>query len=97
MESQKPEVQLGQGEIEAVVGKLRGYGNDRFVVAYPRDSEITNGKDITFSTKNWRGDSDPCHGEVVILGDVRLFAKGWRALYARPVSLQVISQKRGEV
>ncbi len=90
----KPQVRRDSdnGFIKAVVGKVRDNGKGVFAVAYLQNGEthpnISAGESITFSLDDWGGRLQPRVGQVVLLGDVQCFAKGWRALSARPVTLE---------
>ena len=83
-------------EVEAVVSAVKGTEGNRFAVAYPsRDGQfVPSGTTITFSLSEWEGEREPRRGQVVLLGDVEKFAKGWRARRARPVQLD--SKKKEE-
>jgi hypothetical protein len=72
------------GDIRAMVGIIRGDGAARFAVTYPQDAKGQQ-KDITFSLSDWDGDHEPRKGQMVVLSEIQLFAKGWRALKARPI------------
>ena len=86
------------GSIRATVGKVRGEGDRRFAVAYLEPGtthpRIQSGESITFSLTDWRGDVDPRKGQVVMLESVQRFAHGWRALCARPISLEPQATRR---
>ena len=72
-------------ELTATVGKLRGEGDGKFVITYPTvpiPPPFVQGDNITFTLSDWTGSEEPRKGEVVRLSEVRLFAKGWRALKA---------------
>jgi len=77
--------------IRATVGKIRGEGTNRFIVTYPQqeltDPPIKTDETITFSLANWKGTNEPQKGQVVVLFDVQLFAKGWRAMSAESIML----------
>ncbi len=47
--------------------------------------KIQRGSHITFSMENWQGKRTPLCGQVVILEELTLFKKGWRALSAKPI------------
>ncbi|RJQ37496.1 hypothetical protein C4552_00450 [Candidatus Parcubacteria bacterium] len=74
--------------LRAIVLNIRGSGDKRFAVAYAETPEapFTNSTSITFSLSDWTGTTDPRKGEVVELAEIREFAKGWRALLARPAT-----------
>lgn len=76
-------------KIEAIVGSVLGSGSRRFAVTYPRaaQSGVTENTSITFSLADWNGIGEPRKGQVVILEEVQRFARGWRALRARPIPL----------
>lgn len=69
--------------IRAVVGKVF----DDYVVAYPEEEcgDLRVIDSITFSLSNWTGNREPQVQQVVLLGDVALYARGWRALSASPI------------
>lgn len=72
-------------KIVAVVSDVRGEGKKRYAIAYPREPtpEIPEGQSVTFSIDlAWQEDREPQQGQVVLLGDMTLFEKGWRALRA---------------
>lgn len=91
----------GDGAIRAVVGKVRGEGQNRFAVTYlDRDTThpgISQGESITFSLADWHGDSEPRKEQVVELLGVQLFVKGWRATSARPITLQPQATRKEQV
>ena len=78
-----------ENEVEAVVSAIKGVGDNRYVVAYPsQDGKLVpSGTTITFSMSEWKDRFEPRRGQVVLLGDVEKFAKGWRARRARPIRL----------
>jgi len=82
----------GRGAIRAIVGKVRGDGKFRFVIAYLEKGVtlpgIGEGESITFSLSDWQGDQEPRKEQVVLLEGVQLFQKGWRATLARPIVLE---------
>ncbi|MBI4132246.1 MAG: hypothetical protein HY474_01295 [Candidatus Sungbacteria bacterium] len=86
------------GEIEAVVSAVYRETGQRFAVSFPRRPYpgIREGASITFSLNDWYGGEDPRKGQVVRLRRVQQFAKGWRALEARPVTLTRIEHERTE-
>lgn len=49
--------------------------------------ELTTKTSITFTLVNWCGDGDPSPGQVVVLQNVQLYERGWRAASARPITL----------
>jgi hypothetical protein len=40
---------------------------------------------VTFSLSEWSGEHKPKPGQLVLLGDIERFTKGWRARQAIPV------------
>lgn len=66
-------------ELEAVVGDV--LVDDEYAVAYAM------GAKITFSLCVWQDAWPPQKSQVVLLGGIRKYAKGWRARTARPVLL----------
>lgn len=83
-ESNEPE------EVEAVVGAVKGEGDDRFAVAYPTQNNplIPKRTVITFSLSEWESKREPRCGQLVLLAEIERFAKGWRARRARPVRMK---------
>jgi hypothetical protein len=73
-------------EIRARVGTV--HQAEGYVVAYVVQGtpELTNGEDVTFSLTLWQGERLPVKNQIVVLDDVELFSKGWRAQKALPVS-----------
>jgi len=51
--------------------------------------KIASGTHITFSLKDWQGNSLPRCGQVVTLEQITLFRKGWRSLFAAPIQIEV--------
>lgn len=81
-------------EIEAIVGSVLGNGNNRFAVTHTAAATpLPRGTNVTFSLTVWEGGSEPRKGQVVMLGGIERFAKGWRASRARPITLTIASQK----
>lgn len=82
----------GNGAIRAVIGKVRDSGEQRFAIAYLEKGAtlpgIGEGESITFSLSDWQGEQEPRKEQVVLLEGVQLFAKGWRAISARPIILE---------
>ncbi len=80
------------GVIRAVVGKVRGEGQHRFAIAYLEKGAthptISQRESITFSLTDWQGEREPRKEQVVLLEGVQLFARGWRAIVARPITLE---------
>jgi hypothetical protein len=75
-------------EVEVTIGDVRGLGDRRYAFAYTtQNGSLPEGTPITFSMKYWRGKGEAQKGQVVILREVQMFAKGWRAFDARPVPL----------
>jgi hypothetical protein len=58
-----------------------------YALAYIQTEGPSKGKDVTFSLGCWQGQVAPQNGQVVELKDIQLFAGGWRAEEARPVTL----------
>ncbi len=83
--------------IRGIVASVHDDGNDGFVSVSLRTSVagVPEGTHITFSLKDWRGDNLPRKGQMVDLGDVSLFEKGWRALSARPIQLKRTENQKG--
>lgn len=81
--------QQSQRTVRAVVGSVESKGRTEFVVAYLEKgknlSEIGPDESVTFSMSCWHGTTPPQNGQVVELSNIQKFAKGWRALSARPV------------
>lgn len=52
-----------------------------YAVTYPIEEmpPVNTGTPITFSLSDWKEDSPPQKGQVVILEKVQLFVRGWRA------------------
>jgi hypothetical protein len=75
--------------IRAIIGKVRGDGEQRFAIAYLQKGVtvpgIKEGESITFSLKCWQGQSEPTKEQVVLLEGIELFRQGWRAQCARPI------------
>ncbi len=81
---------------EAVVGAVAGKADQRYAVAYlsePTDN-VSKDEAVTFSLKVWKGECEPQRGQVVLLGRIEKFVKGWRALYAKPVILKLKKPKQ---
>ena len=81
-------------QIEAIVGKICSFGKGSFAVFYQcatgegGSHPLPLEESITFSLESWsQRECPPEVGQVVILGEVRKFARGWRAKLARPVVL----------
>lgn len=56
--------------------------------------KISKGSHITFSMCDWQGNESPRCGQVVALDNLTLFRRGWRALKASPIQIQI--QNRDE-
>jgi hypothetical protein len=78
-------------ELRAIVGRIVGQAPRGFAVTYlqPMDQhpDISCEDTVTFSLTDWEGEDGPQKEQVVILDDVQLFRKGWRARSARPIML----------
>ncbi|HYD93069.1 MAG TPA: hypothetical protein VEB18_01255 [Candidatus Paceibacterota bacterium] len=77
--------------VVAIVG-----GERPFAVTYPSKRSV-GGKlrehtSITFSLSSWRGKDRPQCGQMVVLEDILLFKRGWRARVAYPISLSNTQQ-----
>lgn len=96
--SQKPEVQERPEEpIRGIIGKIRGEGQDRFAITYvDGESPLPRGTNVTFSFPDWEGVITPIKGQVVLLYEVQLFAKGWRARRACPITPTSQKPKEGD-
>ena len=85
--------------IRAIVGKVRGDGKFRFAIVYLEKGVILpgikEGESITFSLSDWQGEIEPQKEQVVLLDDVRLFMRGWRAHSARPITLEPQATRKG--
>ncbi len=82
---QKPKEEGPPAELEAVVGKVRGEGENKFAVTYPCAPvplPFKQGETITFSLSDWTGNMEPRTGQRVILSELHPFLRGWRALKA---------------
>ena len=87
MSSSKQEVSSPVDEFEVTVGEIFGVGEGQYAVTYTtRNGNLPKGTPVTFSLKYWKGKGKPQKGHVAILREVQMFAKGWRAFEARPVS-----------
>ena len=76
--------------IEAVVTSVEGRRGREYVVtkltpSSSRPTNISQGATVTFSMSAWKGDHEPKHGQLVRLGDIEKFSRGWRARLAEPV------------
>src|SRR5258708_162064 len=93
--SQQQEASL---EIEATVAKIHGEGRSRFFIAYPTHNHqygVTKDTPITCSLSNWSGEFDPLKSQMVMLKEIQLFVRGWRARFARPIQLNGNSKQQG--
>ncbi len=80
--------------LEATVGEIRSSSNGRYAVTFTKiDGVLPKGTAVTFSIEYWKGSADVRKGQVVLLGNLQKFAKGWRAFEARPFSLAEINQQ----
>lgn len=63
---------------------------DRHAVAYATADvgDLTTDDSITFSLKDWRGIEEPQVPQIVMLYNVMLYDRGWRAQEAFPVTPQ---------
>ena len=50
--------------------------------------DLMTTESVTFSRTEWKGKSDPEAGQIVDLEETYLYARGWRAKYAHPVTPQ---------
>lgn len=81
------------GSVRAVVGQICGEGSKRFAVTYPEEGSAPKelcSKTVTFSLNRnvWNDDLEPEQGQIVVLDNLRLFERGWRAGSARPITLK---------
>lgn len=82
----------GLSQITSVRGVVTAVhvGEEGFASTSLHDAvdNIPKGTHITFSLRDWRdGGNLPRKGQVVSLEKITLFEKGWRALCARPISI----------
>lgn len=49
---------------------------------------VPDGTHITFSLDDWHGRFPPRKNQLVVLEEVDLFDKGWRALWAGPIQMK---------
>lgn len=78
--------QLDVDEVMAVVCDIRGPTGKQFVVTRTQSGMPPYGRaTITFSLAAWSDTHPPIESQQVILSNVQLFEKGWRARSARPV------------
>jgi hypothetical protein len=74
-------------DLEVVVGDIIDAKGHKFVVTYiVNDGALPKGTSITFSMKYWEEETEPQKGQVLIVGKVQKFVKGWRAFEAHPVT-----------
>jgi hypothetical protein len=76
--------------IEAVVTSVEGNQGRRYAVTRLKDSPspdsiLSKSATVTFSLSEWKSERDPVPGQLVFLGDIEQFSKGWRARSAKPV------------
>ena len=76
-------------EIRVTVGMVSEKG---FVITYPEDKDnlpegVKANESITFDLKFWEESECPTKGQVVILSNLKRFARGWRAFSVRQVIL----------
>ena len=92
MGEKKKEESSNLEEVEASVGNVVTTGKSPYFVAYPRSTAgLPAGSEnlaITCSLNNYDDDDPPVKGQVVILSNVREYARGWRAGQARPKRLK---------
>ncbi len=76
--------------IEAVVISVEGRKGNEYVItklttSASRPASIPTSATVTFSLSEWSGEHKPKSGQLVLLGDIEKFTKGWRARQAMPV------------
>lgn len=61
---------------------------ETYVVAYPRHNigDLTTGDSVTFALCDWHGSDEPQCSQVIMLVNTMLYAQGWRAREAYPVT-----------
>lgn len=77
--------------IEAVVTQVHD-GPKPFVSTSLRKSigdDLPKGTHVTFSLGLWTEEKPPEAGQVVRLGDLRLYSGGWRAFSVQPIIAEV--------
>ena len=77
-------------ELEAVVTSVTGRKGNEYVVtrltpSSARPSGMSDQATVTFSLSVWKGEHMPENGQLVRLGDIEKFARGWRARIAKPI------------
>jgi hypothetical protein len=75
--------------IKAVISKVCGQGQERYVVTYLKDysqaPEVPVNDTVTFSIDAWEGQVEPEVNQVVVFPDgLQEYSRGWRALKAKP-------------
>lgn len=85
MKDTQPQGTRQEQPVQAVIGSVKeGKG---YATAFPIPGQsLPPGTDITFSLGQWSGKVTPLKSQVVMLDDVTMFARGWRASSARPVT-----------
>ena len=75
--------------VRATVSKIV-VGKKPFVVTRPEDASIlgNSGGSITFGLNAWSGTERPHVGQLVQLEAIQLFAGGWRAMHAHPITFE---------
>jgi hypothetical protein len=76
--------------MEAVVTSVDGRQGKEFVMtkltrSSSRTTKLPLEAAVTFSLSEWQSKHPPKKGQLVLLGDIEKFEKGWRARLARPV------------
>ena len=76
--------------LEAVVTLVDGRKGREYVVTKlqsspPLKSDLPSEATVTFSLSVWESKHAPEAGQLVLLGDIEKFAKGWRARTAKPI------------
>lgn len=97
----RPSAPANHQVFEGEVTTIHGRGKGRFVSTKLRQESagLAKGLHVTFSMRDWKGSEPPRLGQVVLLENLNLFRGGWRALSARPVTLNTMRQdwrERGE-
>lgn len=89
--------------VEVTIGDLSGFGREEYFYSYTtrdytsNEDHLPKGTVITCSLKYWTGKMIPQKGQMARLRNIQLFAKGWRAFEAEPISLETSNQKEGVV
>lgn len=70
---------------------------DTYAVAYPTEAvgDLTVNDSVTFSLDDWQGSVEPQTSQIVILVHTMLYARGWRAREAYPITPR--TSAKGEV